>query len=139
MSASDNALSSSAMSSQKPPPRRSKAPPPLPKRRETVEVELDWLEKEPEDEPKKKRAKAPPPIPGARVHAPPLPVKPSKPPPPPRHATMEVDMRELVVVPHVPVKELLKPARPAVKPIPREDDDAPPRKHSRPPPSHRKK
>jgi hypothetical protein len=124
------------MTSQKPPPRRSKAPPPLPpKRRETVEVELDWLE--PEDKPKAKKAKQPPPIPGVRVHAPPMPVKPSKPPPPARAQTMEVDMREVVIVPHVPVKELLKP-RPAHKPIPREDEDASPRKASRPPPAHRR-
>lgn len=94
-------------------------------------MEIDWLES-PEPSAPTKRAKAPPPIPGAPLRAPPMPVKPSKPPPPPRRETMEVDVRELMDVPRVPMRELLKPARPAGKPIPREEDDAP-RKSKRPP------
>ncbi len=128
------------MTSQKPPPRPSKAPP----RRETVEVQLEWLEEE--DTKKSRSKKKPPPLPNARVQAPPMPVMPSKPPPAPRKTkpppprnTMEVDLRELIIVPKMPLPPLLRPTRPAGKPIPREEDDAPAPRQSKPPPSRRSK
>jgi hypothetical protein len=44
---------------------------------------------------------------------------------------MEVDIRELIIVPDVPVPQVLRPSRPAGKPIPREEEGfepgAPPR------------
>ena len=92
------------MTSQKP-PRPSKPP----SRKETVEVQLEWLE-EAGTKLKAKSKLPPPPLPNARVQAPPMPVTPSNPPParstkpPPRNPpTLEVDMRELIIVPTMPV------------------------------------
>jgi hypothetical protein len=124
----------SGMTSRRPPARPSAASPSSgssqpPKRRETIEVQLEWLEEEPDTKPKKR----PPRVPNARIQPPPMPVTRSGPPPPrratkpPEHKTMEVDMRELILVPRVPGLNLLKPTRPVGKPIPREEEDTGPR------------
>jgi hypothetical protein len=66
-----------------------------------------------------------------------MPVARSKPPPapraskPPQRKTMEVDVRELIVVPRLPAMNLLRPTRPVGKPIPREEEDDGPRPESK--------
>lgn len=82
-----------------------------------MEVELAWLTPDSPDAANDAAGKkAPPPIPGARVHAPPMPVKPS------------------VQAMPAAAKELLKPTRPMGKPIPREEEDHEPPPRKRPPP-----
>ena len=121
-------------------------------------MELDWLEIAAHEQEKTKPKKGPPPIPGAKLRAPPMPVqqsvpamkaqRPSTPPksrassaahkaamPQPRH-TMDVDMRELLIVPAAAPPAILKVGRPAAKPIPREEAEESPRA-SRPPASHK--
>jgi len=65
----------SGMTSRRPPARPSAASPSSggsqpPKRRETIEVQLDWLEEEPDAKPKKR----PPRVPNARIQPPQMPV-----------------------------------------------------------------
>ncbi len=69
-----------ANSKAPPRPRSTKAPPPT--RRETIEVDLAWLEQEKEKENAKR--KKPPRLPGAARTIPPMPVPASKRKPIPR-------------------------------------------------------
>ena len=126
----------SARSTMRPPARTSRPPPEKgPKRRETVEVDLEWVElTDAVNAVKNGKGLRPPPIPGAGIVVPPLPInglaeeasetpldeETGRAPGPKRRQTMEVQMDWVELVASAATK------RAKVTPIPREEDDAPP-------------